>query len=78
MVASATKCHHGGMPARTGQRSFRLNDEKMAKTWDDALAESGLSQQKALETLIEAIGARLIDLSELRADLVKRARQAKG
>ncbi len=71
LVASAPKCHHGGMPPRTGQRTFRLN-EKQSKTWEDALAQSGLTQQKAVETLVEALGAELIPtLIELRAQLFK-------
>ena len=73
LVPSATKCQHGGMPPR--QRTFRLN-EPQSQSWEAALEESGLSQQKAMETIAEACGAGLVNLSELRAELIRRARAA--
>ena len=73
LVAAPTKCKHGGMAPR--QRTFRLNDSQ-SKAWEDALDESGLSQQKAMETIAEACGAGLISLAELRAELARRARAA--
>lgn len=73
LVAGATKCQHGQMSPR--QRTFRLSDPQ-SEAWDGALAESGLSQQKAMETIAESLGAGLINLSELRAELSRRARQA--
>jgi hypothetical protein len=57
------------------QRTFRLNDSQ-SQSWDAALEDSGLSQQKAMETIAEACGAGLINLSELRAELTRRARTA--
>lgn len=75
LVAAATTCKHGSM-TRTPQRTFRLN-EKQSAMWEHALEESGLSQQKAMETLAEALGAELIpSLIELRAELFRRARAA--
>ncbi len=75
LVAVGTKCQHGVMPQRPSQRTFRLN-EKQAKTWEDALSQSGLSQQKAVETLVEALGADLIpSLLELRAELFRREKK---
>ncbi|WP_040793254.1 hypothetical protein [Nocardia paucivorans] len=77
LVATATNCKHGLMPPRTSQRTFRLN-EQQAQMWEDALAQSGLSQQKAVETLVEALGAELIpSLIELRAELFRKARDAR-
>lgn len=64
------------MAPRTGQRTFRLN-ETQARTWEDALAQSGMSQQKAVETLVDSLGAGLIpSLIELRAELFRLSQQA--
>ncbi|NKY60993.1 hypothetical protein [Nocardia flavorosea] len=57
------------------QRTFRLN-ESQTQAWEAALEESGLKQQKAMETIAEAIGAGLINLTELRAELIRRAKAA--
>ncbi|MFD3431230.1 hypothetical protein [Nocardia fluminea] len=63
------------MPVHREQRKFRL-DEQQGKVWDDALSASGLSQQKAMETIVEALRFDLIDLMQLRVDATKAARQA--
>lgn len=63
--------------ATARQRTFRLN-EAQAAAWDAALEESGLKQQKAMETIAEACAAGLINLAELRAELIRRARAAES
>lgn len=63
------------MPVHREQRKFRLN-EQQGKVWDDALAASGLSQQKAMETVIDALRFDLIDLMQLRVETTRAARQA--
>jgi len=75
LVAVATKCQHGAMTGR--QRTFRLN-EPQTQAWETALEESGLKQQKAMETIAEAIGAGLINLSALRAELVRLAKASEA
>lgn len=76
LVARGTRCQHGVMSPAIPQRTFRLNEEQ-DEVWKAALKESGLSQQKAMETLVESLDARLIDLNALRAELIRRAREAK-
>lgn len=51
-------------------------DETRGKVWDDALADAGMKQQAAMDTVIDALGLDLITLSELRAAVVKAKRQA--
>jgi hypothetical protein len=77
LIAPATNCQHGGMPSHARQRMFRT-DETRGKVWEDALAEAGMKQQAAMDTLIDALGLRLITLSELRthAAQVRRAQEA--
>lgn len=75
LVAIGTNCQHGAMPPRTnGQRTFRLNEQR-GKVWEVALAEAGMKQQAAIDTLVDALGLRLIGLNELRAEVIRISRQ---
>lgn len=74
LVAPTTKCHDGAMPARPGQRTFRLNEQR-AKVWEDVLAEAGMKQQAAIDTLVDALGARTIELNSLRAEVIRIRRE---
>jgi hypothetical protein len=75
VVAPGPKWHHGPVPTHREQRKFRL-DETRGKVWDDALAVSGLTQQKAMETIVDALGFKLLDLMQLRVDTTRAAREA--
>lgn len=74
LVPGATKCQHVYMPARPTQRSFRLTEQR-GKVWEDLLAEAGMKQQTALETLVDALGAGLIGLNDLRAQVIQHQRK---
>ncbi|MEV4241683.1 hypothetical protein AB0J47_41795 [Nocardia sp. NPDC049737] len=62
------------MPTRPGQRTFRLNEQR-AKIWEDVMAEAGMKQQAAIDTLVDALGARVISLNELRAEVIRIKRE---
>lgn len=51
------------------QRKFYL-DERRGEVWDAALAVSGLSQTKAMETIADALELGLFNLMQLRVDVV--------
>lgn len=64
-------------PATGPQRTFRLNEE-LDLVWRAALEESGLSQQKAVESVVDALGLGQFTLSGIRAESarIRREREA--
>ncbi|WP_280462856.1 hypothetical protein [Nocardia carnea] len=54
----------------TGQRTFRLTEDR-AKVWEAMLAEAGMKQQSAMDTIVDALGERLISLNDLRSAVIR-------